>query len=68
MTEDCVCGYAGEKALALSVARPLEPGKDYRATLRFEIYRGKREVRTVKITVTGPEAEATEEQNTEEAH
>lgn len=68
VTEDCVCGYAGEKALALSVARPLEPGKDYRATLRFEIYRGKHETRTVKITVTGPEAEATEEQNTEEAH
>ena len=65
LTEDCVCGYAGEKALALSVARPLEPGKDYSATLRFEIYRGKREVRTVKITATGPEA--TEEQNTEEA-
>jgi len=66
LTEDCVCGYAGEKALALSVARPLEPGKDYRATLRFEIYRGKHEVRTVKITVTGPAA--VEEQNTEEAH
>ena len=66
-TEDCVCGYAGEKALALSVAQPLEPGKDYRATLRFEIYRGKREVRTVKITVTGPEAEATEGQKVEEA-
>ena len=66
VTEDCVCGYAGEKALALSVARPLEPGKDYSATLRFEIYRGQHEVKTVKITVTGPEAEVTQTPETEE--
>lgn len=63
VTEDCVCGYAGQKALALSVVQHLEPGKDYAATLRFEIYRGKHEIRTVKIIVTGPQtpAEATEE-------
>ena len=57
-TEACVCGYAcdGEKTLALNVAAPLEPGVTYRATLRFEIYRGKHEVKTVKIMVTGAEA------------
>ena len=53
LTQDCVCGYAcdGEKALALSVAQPLEPGNTYRATLRFEIYRGAREVKTVSVVV-----------------
>lgn len=67
LTEDCVCGYAceGEKALALSAARPLEPGVTYSATLRFEIYRGAHEVRTVKIVVTGPEAKANAEPPTD---
>ena len=61
-TEACVCGYPceGEKALALSVLTPPGPGETYTATLRFEIYRGKHEVKTVKISVTGAEAKATE--------
>ena len=52
--EPCVCGYAcdGDKALTLTVAAPPEPGQTYSATLRFEIYRGKREIRTVKVTTT----------------
>ena len=52
--EPCVCGYAcdGDKALTLTVATPPEPGQTYSATLRFEIYRGKREIRTVKVTTT----------------
>ena len=52
--EPCVCGYAcdGDKALTLTVAAPPEPGQTYSATLRFEIYRGKREIRTVTVTTT----------------
>ena len=52
--EPCVCGYAcdGDKALTLSVAAPPEAGQTYSATLRFEIYRGKREIRTVTVTAT----------------
>lgn len=52
--EPCVCGYAcdGDKALTLTVAAPPEPGQTYSATLRFEIYRGKREIRTLTITTT----------------
>lgn len=54
-TEDCVCGYGcdGDKALTLVVATPPEAGQTYRATLRFEIYRGKREIKTVTITMDG---------------
>ena len=54
-TEPCVCGYVceGEKTLTLSVAEPPEPGETRSVTLRFEIYRGKRVVRTVEVVVTG---------------
>jgi len=53
-TEDCVCGYAceGEKKLTLGVAAPPEPGRTHTATLRFEIFRGQRVVKTVTVTVT----------------
>ena len=55
--EPCVCGYGcdGDKALTLTVTTLPEPGQTYSATLRFEIYRGKREIRTVKVTATAPE-------------
>ena len=54
-TEDCVCGYAcdGDKTLTLVFATPPEAGQTYRATLRFEIYRGARETKSVTITVEG---------------
>ena len=54
-TELCVCGYPceGEKTLTLAVAIPPEPGETLTATLRFEIYRGAREVKTVTVSVTG---------------
>ena len=54
-TEDCVCGYAcdGDKTLTLVFAAPPKAGETYRATLRFEIYRGVREAKTVTITVDG---------------
>jgi hypothetical protein len=54
-TEDCVCGYAcdGDKTLTLVFATPPKAGETYRATLRFEIYRGVREAKTVTITVDG---------------
>ena len=54
-TEDCVCGYAcdGDKTLTLAFATPPKAGETYRATLRFEIYRGVREAKTVTITVDG---------------
>ena len=68
-TEACVCGYPceGEKALDLSVLTPLEPGENYTATLRFEIFRGKHEVKTVKISVTGKAVQATEAPEAEES-
>ena len=55
--EPCVCGYAceGGKKLTLTVATPPAPGETYTATLRFEIYRGKHEIKTVKVSVTGAE-------------
>ena len=49
--EACRCGYAldGEKPVYLAPALPLLPGGDYRATLRFEIFRGEHVTREVTV-------------------
>ena len=59
-TENCVCGYAcdGEKPLTLTVKRLPPVGQTYRATLRFEIYRGGHEIETVPVAVTCTAADA----------
>ena len=54
LSEKCEygCPCEGEKALTLTVAQPPEPGQTYRSTLRFEIFRGAREERTIEVSVT----------------
>lgn len=55
--EPCACGYAleGEKPLTLRFSALPAAGEAWKATLRFEIYRGGHMLKTVPILLTGGE-------------